>query len=102
MSVFYIITLLTTLLLTALILRFLIPVLKSKKMGQKILDIGPRWHKSKEGTPTMGGLSFIISFSVVSAVMLLIAVYNGSADNILSAVLTGFLALGRAYRRHRR
>ncbi len=94
MSVFYIITLLTTLLLTALILRFLIPVLKSKKMGQKILDIGPRWHKSKEGTPTMGGLSFIISFSVVSAVMLLIAVYNGSADNILSAVLTGFLALG--------
>ncbi len=39
----------------------LIPVLKSIKMGQKILDIGPRWHKSKEGTPTMGGLTFIIA-----------------------------------------
>lgn len=36
--------------------RIFIPVLKSIKMGQKILDIGPRWHKSKEGTPTMGGL----------------------------------------------
>ncbi len=41
----------------------LIPVLKSIKMGQKILEIGPRWHKSKEGTPTMGGLFFIAAFS---------------------------------------
>lgn len=40
--------------------RIYIPVLKSIKMGQKILDIGPRWHKSKEGTPTMGGLFFIV------------------------------------------
>ncbi|MCL2814352.1 MAG: phospho-N-acetylmuramoyl-pentapeptide-transferase [Oscillospiraceae bacterium] len=39
--------------------RWLIPFLKSVKMGQKILDIGPRWHKSKEGTPYMGGLLFI-------------------------------------------
>ena len=45
---------------TAVISRFLIPVLKSRKMGQKILEIGPRWHKSKEGTPTMGGLAFIL------------------------------------------
>lgn len=28
-------------------------------MGQTILEIGPRWHKNKEGTPTMGGLFFI-------------------------------------------
>ncbi len=46
--------------LTAIIARVYIPVLKSIKMGQKILDIGPRWHKSKEGTPTMGGLFFIV------------------------------------------
>lgn len=51
--------------LTALILHFLIPVLASKKMGQKILEIGPRWHKNKEGTPTMGGLSFIIASAAV-------------------------------------
>ncbi|MBR0303007.1 MAG: phospho-N-acetylmuramoyl-pentapeptide-transferase, partial [Clostridia bacterium] len=43
--------------LTVLILKKLIPVLKSKKMGQPILEIGPRWHKNKEGTPTMGGIS---------------------------------------------
>ncbi|MBE6562475.1 MAG: phospho-N-acetylmuramoyl-pentapeptide-transferase [Ruminococcaceae bacterium] len=50
--------------LTVLILKKLIPVLKSKKMGQPILEIGPRWHKSKEGTPTMGGLSFIIAIVI--------------------------------------
>ena len=35
-------------LLTWLILRKLIPVLKSRKIGQKIYEIGPRWHKGKE------------------------------------------------------
>ncbi len=49
---------------TVLLSRIFIPVLKSIKMGQKILDIGPRWHKSKEGTPTMGGLFFIAAFSI--------------------------------------
>ena len=46
---------------TVMILRKLIPFLKSKKMGQHILDIGPRWHRSKEGTPTMGGICFIMA-----------------------------------------
>ena len=48
-----------TFLLTVVFLRILIPKLKSLKVGQKILEIGPRWPKSKEGTPTMGGLAFI-------------------------------------------
>lgn len=79
---------------TVLILRKLIPVLKSKKMGQPILDIGPRWHKSKEGTPTMGGLSFIIPISVVG---LAGAVYLGITDGIRSTLpLVLTLALGVA------
>ena len=59
--------------LTVIILRFLIPKLKSIKMGQKILDIGPRWHKSKEGTPTMGGISFITASMIVLAGVLAFA-----------------------------
>lgn len=39
--------------------KIFIPVLRRVKLGQKILDIGPTWHKCKEGTPTMGGLFFI-------------------------------------------
>ena len=61
-----------TFVLTVLLARVIIPILKSKKMGQKILDIGPRWHKSKEGTPTMGGICFIIPILLVSALALII------------------------------
>lgn len=44
---------------TALLGMALIPYLRKLKYGQTILDIGPNWHKSKQGTPTMGGLMFI-------------------------------------------
>ncbi|MCR5484433.1 MAG: phospho-N-acetylmuramoyl-pentapeptide-transferase [Clostridiales bacterium] len=43
-----------------------IPWLHKLKFGQTILDIGPSWHKKKQGTPTMGGLMFIIA--VIAAV----------------------------------
>ena len=83
-----------TFLSTTLILRKLIPVLKSKKMGQKILEIGPRWHKSKEGTPTMGGLSFIFASAVVGIFgSIFIGIHYGSKVS-LPFVLT--LALGLA------
>lgn len=38
----------------------LIPWLKKVKFGQTIKEIGPTWHRSKQGTPTMGGLMFYI------------------------------------------
>lgn len=39
-----------------------IPFLHKLKYGQTILDIGPKWHKAKkQGTPTMGGIMFIIA-----------------------------------------
>ncbi|MBO5648536.1 MAG: phospho-N-acetylmuramoyl-pentapeptide-transferase [Clostridia bacterium] len=65
----YFLTAAAVFLLTVLISRYLIPKLRSLKMGQKILDIGPRWHKSKEGTPTMGGLAFIAA-SLLSVILL--------------------------------
>jgi len=34
-------------------------LLRRLKFGQSIKDIGPAWHKNKNGTPTMGGLMFI-------------------------------------------
>ena len=44
---------------SALIGRFLIPWLRALKAGQTIKEIGPKWHMSKQGTPTMGGIMFI-------------------------------------------
>ena len=40
---------------------FLIPVLRALHAGQSIKEIGPNWHKRKEGTPTMGGIMFILA-----------------------------------------
>ena len=68
--------------LTALFTRILIPILKSKKMGQKILDIGPRWHKGKEGTPTMGGLAFIAASTICVIVAGIVAYFGiGNVEN---------------------
>lgn len=39
---------------------FLIPLLKKLHFGQTIYEKGPAWHKSKQGTPMMGGFMFII------------------------------------------
>ena len=80
-------------LITWLILRKLIPVLKSRKIGQKIYDIGPRWHKGKEGTPIMGGLGFIIAAAVGLAVMTGVYAYLGRARELLGVWLTFTLAL---------
>ncbi|MBR4466791.1 MAG: phospho-N-acetylmuramoyl-pentapeptide-transferase [Clostridia bacterium] len=41
------------------LLKIFIPVLRKAKLGQKILEIGPAWHKCKEGTPVLGGLFFL-------------------------------------------
>lgn len=42
----------------------LIPALRALHAGQSIKEIGPNWHKSKEGTPTMGGIMFIAAAAV--------------------------------------
>lgn len=39
--------------------KVLIPWLVALKAGQTIKEIGPKWHMSKQGTPTMGGIMFI-------------------------------------------
>ena len=47
---------------------FLIPSLHKLHFGQTILDIGPSWHKNKQGTPTMGGFMFIFAILIASVV----------------------------------
>ncbi len=44
----------------------LIPFLKRLKVGQTVRDEGPKSHLKKNGTPTMGGILFLISVTAVS------------------------------------
>lgn len=47
-----------------------VPMLKKKKIGQNIRTVGPQSHMVKEGTPTMGGIIFIIVALTVSLIIL--------------------------------
>lgn len=58
-----------SLLLTLAIGGYLIPELRKLKAGQEIREDGPTWHKSKAGTPTMGGIMFILGSGVVILVL---------------------------------
>ncbi len=75
---------------TALAGKLLIPKLIEKKMGQKILAIGPRWHMKKEGTPTMGGLCFVLPIvltGILGCIALLPHTPRQSVDYLLLTVL---------------
>lgn len=50
---------LASFLLTLLFGRFVIPMLCALHAGQSIREVGPQWHNTKAGTPTMGGIMFI-------------------------------------------
>ncbi|MCQ2450382.1 MAG: phospho-N-acetylmuramoyl-pentapeptide-transferase [Clostridia bacterium] len=52
---------------TALLGFIVIPYLHKLKFGQTILDIGPKWHKNKQGTPTMGGIMMVAGVLVAFA-----------------------------------
>ena len=49
--------------------KFLVPELRKLKAGQSIREDGPTWHAGKSGTPTMGGLMFIIGIGLTIVVL---------------------------------
>src|SRR5260370_133142 len=68
----------------------LIKLLARKGYGQYIRDDGPKEHHSKRGTPTMGGIAFILATIVA---YFLSKVITG-ADTTLSGLLVLFLMTG--------
>ena len=72
--------------ITALMGLWLIPLLRKVKYGQTILDIGPVWHKNKQGTPTMGGFLFIAGVLVSVTVGYLVYMSAGGGENEVSPI----------------
>ena len=70
-TVFAISLLLVAFFLTVLMLPRLIKYLHVLKFGQAIREEGPQSHMHKKGTPTMGGISFIVSI-VISLIIAMI------------------------------
>lgn len=59
-----------------LIGRKMIPWLIKLKFGQHILEVGPKWHMGKQGTPTMGGLMFIVASALAGIAVCLYARFD--------------------------
>lgn len=72
--------------ITGLLGYFMVPFLHKIKFGQTIREVGPSWHKNKQGTPTMGGLMFIIGSSVAAVICIAFLWLNGGAETQLMLV----------------
>lgn len=77
---------------TAILGPFIIPLLRKMKFGQSIREEGPKSHMVKAGTPTMGGLMFIVG-ALASALILNNYSYEASLVYIglIGFGLIGFL-----------
>lgn len=78
--------------ISAVLGKFLIPVLRRLKAGQSIKEDGPTWHMSKQGTPTMGGIMFIAATVIVTVVLNIPRLARG--DGTWLAVLVFALVFG--------
>ena len=78
--------------------KFLIPFLRRIKFGQTIKEIGPTWHKKKQGTPNMGGFLFIFGTvaGIAAGFILLAADGAASLSVVNNAKLFGGLGLALA------
>ena len=89
------IVMVATLVASVVILRFIIPILRAHKLGQTILEIGPIWHKKdKQGTPTMGGIGFIIAMLLMLLAVTISSALQGTVNELAPMALT--LGLGVA------
>lgn len=79
-----ILTVISAFAITFFLMPSLIRYFRAKKEGQQIRKEGPTWHAKKAGTPTMGGLLFIISAVIT---ILWVAVWQGMVTNTLWALL---------------
>ncbi len=73
----------------------LVPWLRRLKYGQTILDIGPKWHQKKQGTPTMGGIMFVLGITLAVAVGYLpMAQFTGLSQQADAAMINARIFYG--------
>lgn len=71
-----------------------IPMLRRLKFGQSIREEGPQSHMKKAGTPTMGGIIFLLSIILTTIIVGTIFDYFTTQTVVLLLVLIGFGVIG--------
>jgi phospho-N-acetylmuramoyl-pentapeptide-transferase len=87
-------TIIMAFLITVLLAPVFIPFLRRLKFGQSIRDEGPQSHQKKTGTPTMGGIVFLISIVITTFVMTGKYSEPGPETYLMILVTVGFGLLG--------
>ena len=88
-------------LLTAASGLVIVPALRRLHFGQTIKEIGPTWHQGKNGTPTMGGLTFyfgslfgvVLGYTLLAVTMpeLTEGLFSPQSVQLIISVLTAYL-----------
>lgn len=94
MIIRYLIVVLLSFAVTAVVGKFLVPALRRMKAGQSIKEDGPTWHMSKQGTPTMGGIMFIAGIAVAVVVALLVGIAGDISGLLVLAFALVFGLIG--------
>ena len=90
--------------LTVILGRFVLAELRKLKAGQEIREDGPKWHAGKAGTPTMGGIMFIIGVGITVFVLGWKQMLSGHFDHLyvyLFALIFGLIGFVDDYRKVR-
>lgn len=104
MIVTLLLAMLVSFLLTLVLGKFVIAELRKLHAGQEIRKEGPSWHAAKAGTPTMGGIMFIVGSGVVTFVMGWEAMLRGEFAHLyvyLFALIFGLIGFVDDYRKVR-
>ena len=82
---------------TAVIGMPIINWLRKMKFGQKILEIGPKWHMNKQNIPTMGGFMFIIGITISMIISYGILSFEKTQNSLSMPLFFSVLFMAFAY-----
>lgn len=86
-----IIYLIASFLLTAILGKLMIPILKKLKVGQSEREDGPRSHLKKQGTPTMGGIMMMITIVVFT---IIVCFFHQNSEFVRTILMISIASLG--------
>lgn len=79
--------------ITVALMPLFIPFLKKLKFGQSIREEGPKSHLAKQGTPTMGGVVFVIA-TIISLIIVNFNTFFSQPLLSIIIVFVGFFLIG--------
>src|SRR5690554_5953254 len=77
-----------------LLMPLIIRYFREKQLGQVTREEGPSWHEAKSGTPTMGGVVFILSTVLTAIIVSVMGIGRSLSLGLLVSVLVLYGLIG--------